>query len=117
MSKQTTSQTQKETESEPRPESKPESRFDPMPFLMMGPANMFDAWAHMAKDSMERMQSFYDELAEFEDSAYTQLKKNARDLGDMMSESITYMADLSREWRKLSIEATRRSTELFSPRA
>lgn len=112
MSKQTASQTREETASEPRPES----QFDPMPFLMMGPATMFDAWAHMAKDSMERMQSFYGELADLEDSAYAQIKRNARDLGDMMSESITYVADLSREWRKLSIEAARRSTELFSPR-
>ena len=125
MSKKNDSQTQQEGQQDSRNDANNQRTSDPFAFMFSG----FDTWAQVAgqmaeqmtvkttREHIDRMQSFYNEMADFENVAYGRAKKSAQDVGDMMSESITYMADLGREWRKLTVEATRRSAEMFGPRS
>ncbi len=73
----------------------------------------FDAWAQMTKENFDRMQSFYDELADMETASYDRAKQSAREVGSMMGETVSYLADMTREWRRLSIEATKRSAQIL----
>jgi hypothetical protein len=91
------------------PDGKDDDKRDPMAFWNTG----VDAWTQLACDGIERLQSFYHQVAEVESAAYERAKKSAKDLGDMMSESVTCAADLTREWQKLGIEAARRSVRAF----
>jgi hypothetical protein len=61
-----------------------------------------ERWTRMTQDAIARMQAFYDELARFENKAYT-----------MATDTFTYFTELAAEWRKLSLEATRRGAEMF----
>lgn len=109
MTKKSDSQTQQDSRNEPKN--------DPFAFMSAG----FDTWAQMAekatRENIDRIQGLYDELADIENAAYDRAKKGAQDLGDMMNESMTYMAELGREWRKLTLDATRRSAQMFGTRS
>jgi hypothetical protein len=89
-----------------------DDRRDPMAFWNTG----MDAWTQLACDGIERLQSFYSQVAEIESVAYERARKSARDLGDMMSESVTYAADLTREWQQLGIETVRRGAHAMRSR-
>lgn len=82
---------------------------DPVAFWTTG----MDAWTQLACDGIERMQSFYHQVTELEGAAYERTRKNAKDLGDMVSDSVTYAADLTREWQKIGIETARRGVRAF----
>ena len=108
MSKTKTSQSQQETTPNPFTAAftNPLAGFDPM-----------EAFGRMAQDNMERIQSFYDELAAWEAKSYDRAKAAAEQLADLASESMTYLSTLAAEWRKVGLEATKRSAELFQPKA
>ena len=74
-------------------------------------------WGRMAQDNLERVQTFYDELASYESKAYERAKTATNQLADLANESLTYAIKLANEWRELSIEATRRSAEMFKVKA
>jgi len=77
-----------------------------------------EAFSKMTQENLQRVQALYDELAAWETKAYDRAKAAAEQLAEIASESVTYMAKLTGEWRNLTIEATRKSAELFrAPRA
>lgn len=82
---------------------------EPMSFWTMG----LDAWTQLACDNVERVQSFYHQVAEVESAAYERARKSAKELGDIASDSMTYAAELAREWQKVGVEAARRSVRAF----
>lgn len=84
---------------------------DPLSFWNTG----VDALTQVACDHVERLQSFYNQAADLESATYERARKSAKEIGDMMSESVTYVTDVSREWRKLGLEAARRSARVFRP--
>lgn len=84
----------------------------PMAFWNTG----LDAWTQVACDGIERVQSFYNQMTEIESLAYERARKSARDIGDMMSASVTHAADLTREWQQLGIETVRRGVHAIRSR-
>lgn len=82
---------------------------DPMTFWNTG----VDAWTQLACDGIERLQSFYHQASEIESASYERAKKSAKELGDMVSDSVTYAAELTREWQKIGFETARRSVRAF----
>lgn len=77
---------------------------DPTAFWHTG----LDVCTQLACDGIERLQSFYHHATELESAAYERARQSAKDLGDMVSGSVTYAADLTREWQKLGVETVRR---------
>ena len=94
MSKSKNSQTQKETPA-----------FDPMA-----------TFGKLTEDNLQRVQALYDELASWESRAYDRTKATMSHVSEMANDSLAYASALSAEWRKLTLEATRRGVELFSAR-
>ncbi len=77
-----------------------------------------EAFSKMTQENLQRVQALYDELAAWEAKAYDRAKAAAEQLSEIATESVTYMAKLTNEWRTLTVEATRKGAEMFrSPRA
>jgi len=81
------------------------------------PFDPMEMWSKWTNDSLVRMQSLYDEMASIEGKAYDRAKATSEQLADLTSESITYFTKLADEWRKITLDATRRSAEAFKPKA
>ncbi|MCG8419548.1 MAG: hypothetical protein MJE77_16580 [Proteobacteria bacterium] len=115
MSKQTTSQTQQET----RDSNAWDQAF---PFQQS-----FDLWIRLARSQFDRMQALADELAEFEGEAYGHARRTAREVTAQVASQLAKMIDeiwtdenlscaatLSAEWRKLVLDATRKTREFYN---
>lgn len=76
-----------------------------------------EALTHLApfvQDGLDRLQALYDELASLEQTAYDRTKQMSNQLGDMWMGSLDYAAALSREWRQIGLEASRRTARMFN---
>jgi hypothetical protein len=59
------------------------------------------------------INGYWDELSAFENAMYERTRAASADLAALAAESIAYVSALSAEWRKMSIDATRRMAETF----
>ncbi|MEM9488515.1 MAG: hypothetical protein AAGC55_05195 [Myxococcota bacterium] len=73
-----------------------------------------DIWTRISREQIDRLQSMCDELAEAESEAYQRLRKSSREMSSLMDQSMEYATQLSAEWRKIVLEATRKSAEFVS---
>lgn len=76
--------------------------FDPMEMV-----------SRLTAENVARLQSLYDELASWESKAYDRAKSAADQMAELANESFQYASKLTAEWRELTLEATRRSTDLL----
>ncbi len=60
------------------------------------------------------VSSYWDELAKLENLVYERAKAATADFAKLTNDSIAYATQLSAEWRKLGLEATKRVTESFA---
>jgi ferritin-like metal-binding protein YciE len=58
-----------------------------------------------------------DEAAKLETKGMEQATSAIDELGKMQKDSLAYLAQLTTEWRKLTLEATKRTAELFAARS
>lgn len=68
-------------------------------------------------DSMSRMSQMFEEMAKFQSQAVAQANRAIDDTARLMKESIAYGQQLNDEFRKLSLENTKKAAELFTPKA
>lgn len=113
MSKPETPNTKTEPRTDAKTDAKPEPkaeapRFDMPAFQIPG----YEQWAAAARDNLARLQAnvnaYWNELSTFENAMYERAKQATADLASLANESIQYVSALSAEWRKLSLDATRR---------
>jgi hypothetical protein len=76
-----------------------------------------DEWKKAVEAQVTRVQAFNDELARFEQKGLEHMKTAIEESNKLARESMAYIAQLSAEWRKLALEATRRAADAMSPRA
>lgn len=76
-----------------------------------------EAFTQMMRDQIERTRALVDELAVYEGVAVQRARTAVNDLAKLAGDSIGYFAQLSAEWRKLAIDASRRAGEAFAPKA
>jgi hypothetical protein len=69
-----------------------------------------DGWNKIVEEQLGRVSGFCDELAKLEAKRDEQLVQAVDEAARMTKESLAYFGALSAEWRKLSLEATRRAT-------
>jgi hypothetical protein len=104
MSKNQTSQAQQDT---PRNTSSTRLPFE-------GPfSTVVELWTRMTRDGVGRVQAFGDEWIAIESAAYDRARGAAEEVSRLVADSIDYSARLAAEWRKLGIDAARRSAELM----
>lgn len=68
-------------------------------------------------DSMTRMGQMFSEVAKLQSQAAEQATRAIDDTARLMKDSITYAAQLSEEFRRLSLENSKKAAELFTPKA
>lgn len=67
-----------------------------------------------AEQNLARLEAFYGQLAEMEQKAIEQ-QRSAMDEGARLSrETLAYGSVLAAEWRKSSLEAMRRATQMMA---
>ena len=71
-------------------------------------------WKRMVDESTGRIESFYAELSKAEDKGVSQMNAAIDESARLMKDSFAWYAELSAEWRKMTLDATRRSAELFT---
>lgn len=73
-----------------------------------------DQWKKIVEDQVARVQQLQDDLARFEQKGIEQMRTAVDESAKIAKESINYLSQLTAEWRKLSIDATRRAAELMT---
>ena len=63
-----------------------------------------------------RIEKMTEELAKIEAKGLDQMRTAIEEATRLMKSSLDYQAQLSAEWRKMAVEATRRATEMMTPR-
>lgn len=71
-------------------------------------------FASAVEAQLQRVEAFYAQLADLETKALEQHKTAIEESARLSRESIAYGATLAAEWRKASLEATRRTLEMMS---
>ena len=71
-------------------------------------------WKKMIDDQVAKTTALHDELAKLEAQRSEQATQAIEEMARMTRESLSYMGQLSTEWRKLSLEATKRAAEMMS---
>jgi hypothetical protein len=75
------------------------------------------AWKKIVDDSVARVELAYTEMNRLQEQALAQNLKAVDEMAKLSRDSVEYMGQLAAEWRKLSLDATRKTAELFSAEA
>jgi hypothetical protein len=76
-----------------------------------------DTWTKMVDDHVVRVTAAWDEVAKLEGKGLEQAQSAVAELATMQKETLAYFGQLSAEWRKLGLEATKRTADFFTARA
>lgn len=71
------------------------------------------AWKRMVDEQTGRVESLYAEIAKVEDKGVERLNAAVDESARLMKDSFSWYGEMSAEWRKMSLDATRRTAELF----
>ena len=80
-------------------------------------AQATEVWNKMVAEQTGRIETMCEELDKLENQGIDQLRTAIDEATRMMKSSVEYQTQISNEWRKLALEATRRAAELLTPRA
>jgi hypothetical protein len=70
-------------------------------------------WQKSWSDHVARVASLYEEVGKVEAKQVEQVTTAVDEMAKLTRETMSYAAQLAAEWRRLSLDATRRSTEMF----
>jgi hypothetical protein len=70
-------------------------------------------WKKAIEDAFGRTTSFYEEVAKADAKRSEQATQVVDEMAKLTKESFAYASALGAEWRRLSLEAMKRSTEMF----
>lgn len=71
------------------------------------------AWKKMVDEHTVRVESLYSEIAKMEDKGIERLQSAVDESARLMKDSFAWYGEMSSEWRKMTLDATRRTAELF----
>ena len=72
-------------------------------------------WSKMVAEQVSRVESGLGELAKLESKAVAQALTSFEEAGRVAKESLAFTEKASAEWRKLFLEATRRTAAALAP--
>ena len=76
-----------------------------------------DTWTKMVDDHVVRVTGAWDEAAKLEAKCVEQATSAIDELAKIQKETIAYFGNLTAEWRKLSLDATKRTADFFTARS
>ena len=71
----------------------------------------WDVWRKMTDDSIARMSAFYAEMDKVEAKNLERAEQAMNEAAKLTKDTLAYGAQLSAEWRKLSLDAIQKATE------
>jgi Zn finger protein HypA/HybF involved in hydrogenase expression len=71
-------------------------------------------WQKSWNDHVSRVTSIYEEVGKVEAKQVEQVTTAVDEMAKLTRETMSYGAQLAAEWRRLSFEAARKSTEMFT---
>lgn len=80
------------------------------------PMQAYDAWKKVIEEQISRMSAVYEEFAKLEGKGLQQARNSIDEVSKAMKDSITYANEYSSEWRRLTLDAARRTAELITRR-
>jgi hypothetical protein len=90
---------------------------DPVSEKTAVPSQVNEFWKKGVEETTARMQAGVEELAKLEQLATEQARVALNDMARLQQESLTWANKVSAEWRRMGLDAFRKSAELFMPRA
>ncbi len=72
------------------------------------------AWKKLVDDQVARTELAYAEVARIQEQVFAQNKLAIDEMAKLTKSSVDYLAELTNEWRKLTIEATKKATDFSS---
>jgi hypothetical protein len=79
--------------------------------------NVQGAWAKVWKDQLERLETMGKEIERVEQQSFEKATEVVDESARLAKETFAYGHKLGAEWRKASLEAARKTAELFGARA
>jgi hypothetical protein len=73
-----------------------------------------DQWKKAIEDQTTRIESAQEEMATFERKQVEQMVRGAEEMARLFKEGINYNTQISEQWRKMSLEAMRRTTAMMT---
>jgi hypothetical protein len=81
------------------------------------PQQMMELWARMTQEHVARMDQMATELQKAQAQAAERAALAIDESARLMKETMTYATQLSAEWRKITLEATKKAAEMATPKA
>jgi methyl-accepting chemotaxis protein len=72
------------------------------------------AWKKAVDDHISRTESAFGEIARMQEQGLEQSRNAVDEMAKLTKDSINYYAQLSAEWRKLTLEATKKAVDFVS---
>ncbi len=76
-----------------------------------------DLWVKATQEQTARMEQMAEQLQEAQGQAVERSREAIDETARLMKESLSYAVQLSTEWRKITLEATKKATEIAVPKA
>jgi hypothetical protein len=77
------------------------------------PQQFGDFWTKAMKEQLGRVETVQQEMAKLEAQGFERANESIEEAAKLTRESISYAHKLGAEWRKVSLEAMKKSTEMF----
>jgi hypothetical protein len=109
-----------------KPESKNESKTDTTSSAGPSASNPLphwptafgtEAWANMTREGLARFEMYCDELAKLEAAFSERARVATQHATTMLNDSLSYLATLGNEARKMTVEAGHRAAEMMDSKA
>jgi len=78
---------------------------------------VLDVWTKMTSEQIARMDQMADQLHKLNGQAVEKAREAIDETARLMKESISYATALSTEWRKITVDATKKAAEMVTPKA
>ena len=85
------------------------------PFVQ--PQQMLEIWTKATQEQLARMDKMAEQVQSMQGQAVERTKEAIDETARLMKESVAYATALSNERRKVSLEATKKATEMVTPKA
>jgi len=74
-----------------------------------------EVWQKAVSTQVANLESFYEQFAKVQSNAIAQITALLDEATRVAKQSVAYADQISEQWRKLTVEAARRSAELINP--
>lgn len=84
------------------------------PFVQ--PQQFLDVWVKMTNEQVARMDQMAEQLHKLNGQTVERTREAIDETARLMKESLSYATQLSTEWRKITLDATKKAADMVAPK-